>query len=58
MSVKAAIVMLGAGSLGSTEILLRSRQRELLNEFEEASSHDTHPEAMGFFARMKELFGK
>jgi molecular chaperone DnaJ len=37
---------------------LTKRQRELLNEFEEESSHHTHPEATGFFARMKELFGK
>ncbi len=27
-------------------------------EFEQESSHHTHPEATGFFARMKELFGK
>ena len=37
---------------------LTKRQRELLNEFEEESSHQTHPEATGFFAKMKELFGK
>ncbi len=37
---------------------LTKRQRDLLNEFEAESSHHTHPEAMGFFARMKELFGK
>jgi molecular chaperone DnaJ len=37
---------------------LTKRQRELLAEFEEESSHHTHPEATGFFARMKELFGK
>jgi molecular chaperone DnaJ len=37
---------------------LTKRQRELLNEFEQESSHQTHPEATGFFARMKELFGK
>jgi len=37
---------------------LTKRQRDLLNEFEAESSHRTHPETMGFFARMKELFGK
>jgi molecular chaperone DnaJ len=37
---------------------LTKRQRELLQEFEEESSHHTHPEATGFFARMKDLFGK
>ncbi|MBI1866853.1 MAG: molecular chaperone DnaJ [Methylocystis sp.] len=37
---------------------LTKRQRDLLNEFETESSHHTHPEATGFFARMKELFGK
>ena len=37
---------------------LTKRQRELLDEFEEESSHHTHPEATGFFARMKELFGE
>jgi molecular chaperone DnaJ len=37
---------------------LTKRQRELLTEFEQESSHHTHPEATGFFARMKELLGK
>ncbi len=37
---------------------LTKRQRELLHEFEQESSHHTHPESTGFFARMKELFGK
>ncbi len=37
---------------------LTKRQRELLMEFEQESSHHTHPEATGFFARMKELLGK
>jgi len=37
---------------------LTKRQRELLSEFEEESSHQTHPESTGFFARMKELLGK
>jgi molecular chaperone DnaJ len=37
---------------------LNKRQKELLAEFENESSHDTHPETMGFFARMKDLFGK
>ncbi len=35
---------------------LTKRQRELLNEFEELSSHATHPEASGFFAKMKDFF--
>ena len=37
---------------------LTKRQRELLHEFEQESSHQTHPESMGFFAKMKDLFGK
>jgi molecular chaperone DnaJ len=36
---------------------LTKRQRELLSEFEQESSNQTHPESTGFFARMKELFG-
>lgn len=36
---------------------LTKRQRELLAEFDAESSHDTHPESVGFFARMKDLFG-
>lgn len=36
---------------------LTKRQKELLAEFETESSQETHPEAMGFFARMKDLFG-
>jgi len=36
---------------------LSKQQRELLVEFEKLSSKDTHPEASGFFARVKELFG-
>jgi molecular chaperone DnaJ len=35
---------------------LTKRQRELLAEFEKLSSHDTHPEAEGFFGRVKEFF--
>ncbi|MEZ5785411.1 MAG: molecular chaperone DnaJ [Xanthobacteraceae bacterium] len=35
---------------------LTKRQRELLAEFEKLSSHDTHPEAAGFFGRVKEFF--
>ncbi len=35
---------------------LTKRQRELLAEFEELSSHTTHPEASGFFAKMKDFF--
>lgn len=36
---------------------LTRRQKELLTEFEKESSHETHPEEHGFFARMKDLFG-
>jgi len=36
---------------------LTKRQRELLMEFEQLSSHDTHPEATGFFGKVKEFFG-
>lgn len=36
---------------------LTKRQRDLLQEFESASSHETNPESTGFFARMKEFFG-
>ncbi|MEK8092120.1 molecular chaperone DnaJ [Methylocystis sp. IM3] len=36
---------------------LTRRQKELLAEFEKESSHETHPEEHGFFARMKDLFG-
>jgi molecular chaperone DnaJ len=36
---------------------LTKRQRELLIEFEQLSSHDTHPEATGFFGKVKEFFG-
>ena len=36
---------------------LTRRQKELLNEFEKLSSKDTHPEAAGFFTRVKEFFG-
>jgi molecular chaperone DnaJ len=35
---------------------LTRRQRELLLEFEAESSHKTHPESTGFFAKMKEFF--
>ena len=35
---------------------LTKRQRELLMEFESLSSHTTHPEASGFFAKMKDFF--
>jgi molecular chaperone DnaJ len=37
---------------------LTRRQKELLNEFEKESSHQTHPEEAGFFTKMKDLFGK
>jgi molecular chaperone DnaJ len=36
---------------------LTKRQRELLAEFEKLSSKDTHPEAAGFFSRVKDFFG-
>ena len=35
---------------------LTRRQRELLTEFEAESSNKTHPEAHGFFAKMKDFF--
>jgi molecular chaperone DnaJ len=35
---------------------LTRRQRELLTEFAAESSHKTHPESAGFFAKMKEFF--
>lgn len=36
---------------------LTRRQRELLNEFEKDSSHETSPESAGFFTRVKDFFG-
>jgi molecular chaperone DnaJ len=36
---------------------LTRRQRELLEEFEKASSAETHPESTGFFARVRDFFG-
>ncbi len=35
---------------------LTKRQRELLAEFEQLSSTNTHPEASGFFTKMKDFF--
>jgi molecular chaperone DnaJ len=35
---------------------LTKRQKEILAEFENESTHKTHPESAGFFARMKEFF--
>jgi molecular chaperone DnaJ len=35
---------------------LTRRQRELLKEFDKASSQDTQPEATGFFTKMREFF--
>ncbi len=35
---------------------LTKRQRELLAEFDALSSNSTHPEASGFFAKMKDFF--
>jgi molecular chaperone DnaJ len=37
---------------------LTRRQRELLKEFEKASSQDTQPEATGFFTKVREFFEK
>jgi len=36
---------------------LSRRQRELLEDFEKASSAETHPESTGFFARVRDFFG-
>ncbi|TAK46741.1 MAG: molecular chaperone DnaJ [Xanthobacteraceae bacterium] len=36
---------------------LTRKQKDLLAEFDKLSSGETQPEAMGFFARVKELFG-
>jgi molecular chaperone DnaJ len=36
---------------------LTKRQKELLAEFDKLSSGDTHPEAAGFFAKVKDFFG-
>ncbi len=35
---------------------LTKRQRELLTEFDRASSDETHPESSGFFSRVREFF--
>ena len=35
---------------------LNAKQRELLKEFEAASTEKTHPNSAGFFARVKEFF--
>ena len=37
---------------------LTKRQQELLAEFEKLSSGNTQPEASGFFAKVKDFFGK
>jgi molecular chaperone DnaJ len=34
---------------------LTKKQRELLAEFERLSSKETHPEASGFFGKVKDL---
>jgi len=39
-----------------TPIKLSKKQKELLKEFEAASSNDTNPESSGFFARVKEFW--
>ena len=36
---------------------LTKRQRELLEEFEKLSSHETQPESAGFFGKVKDFFG-
>ncbi len=36
---------------------LTKKQKQLLSEFEKLSSHETHPETIGFFAKLKEFFG-
>lgn len=36
---------------------LSKRQRELLEEFRQASNEANHPESAGFFSRVKDLFG-
>ena len=35
---------------------LTRRQRELLEEFEKESHHETSPESAGFFSRVKDFF--
>ena len=40
-----------------TPVKLSTRQRELLEEFAEASGEEVHPEKQGFFDRMKKVFG-
>ena len=35
---------------------LTKRQRELLEEFEKTASGETHPEASGFFSKVKDFF--
>jgi molecular chaperone DnaJ len=37
---------------------LTRRQRELLEEFEKASSAENHPDSSGFFSRVRDLFDK
>ena len=37
---------------------LSKRQRELLEEFEKASSAENNPDSSGFFARVRDLFDK
>jgi molecular chaperone DnaJ len=36
---------------------LTKRQRDLLEEFDRASSENNNPESTGFFSRVKEFFG-
>ncbi len=41
-----------------TPMNLTRRQKELLKDFEKASSDDTNPETSGFFAKVKDFFDK
>ena len=41
-----------------TPVNLSKKQRELLEEFERAGSHDTSPESAGFFAKVKEMLDR
>ncbi len=36
---------------------LTKKQKQLLAEFDKLSSHETQPETIGFFAKVKEFFG-
>ena len=36
---------------------LTKRQRELLQEFDQSTSPETHPESSGFFSKVRDFFG-